>query len=71
MNNRSTTTESPQIVKADPLNHTEPCRSLCIKRLPESIWLRVHDNAHRSRLRLQDYLATILKDCEPVPPTTS
>lgn len=42
-------------------------RPLYIKSVPEAVWLRVHDNANRSRMRLKDYVAAVLEHCEPVP----
>lgn len=45
-------------------------RPLYIRRVPEAVWILVHDNAVRSRMRLQDYLVRILTSCEPLPVTT-
>jgi len=61
-----------------PINHTEvhhrpitpegvpDCRPLYIRRVPEEVWILVHDNANRSRMRLQDYVVEILKGCRPI-----
>lgn len=43
-------------------------RPIYVRRVPESVWLRVHENALRSRLRLQDYLVRIMADSEPFAP---
>ena len=53
---------NPQVM-AEPLH-----RPLYLRRVPEQIWILVHDNAIRSRMRLQDYIVEILKGCEPLPP---
>ena len=45
-------------------------RPLYIKRVPESVWILVHDNAIRSRMRLQDYLIRILAQAESFAPET-
>ncbi len=44
----------------------EHFRPLYLRRVPEQVWILVHDNAIRSRMRLQDYIVEILKGCEPV-----
>lgn len=45
---------------------TEFFRPLFVRRVPEKVWILVHDNANRSRMRLQDYIVEILKNCEPI-----
>jgi len=47
---------------------SEHTRPLYIRHVPESIWLKLHDNANRSRLRLGAYVVKLLQDCEPVQP---
>ncbi len=44
----------------------EHFRPLFLRRVPEQVWILVHDNANRSRMRLQDYIVEILKNCEPL-----
>lgn len=54
----------------DPITDTLPTpieehfRPLYLRRVPEQVWILVHDNAIRSRMRLQDYIVEILKNCE-------
>ena len=56
----------------DPTRETTPTqaeehfRPLYLRRVPEQVWIQVHDNAIRSRMRLQDYIVEILKGCEPL-----
>ncbi|HWG42807.1 MAG TPA: hypothetical protein VN688_08485 [Gemmataceae bacterium] len=58
--------------QADPIQETpagggtEFYRPLYVRRVPEEVWILVHDNAIRSRMRLQDYIVEILKGCEPL-----
>ena len=40
-------------------------RPLYVRKVPEAVWLRIHDNAHRSRMRIQDYVVRVLEDCKP------
>ena len=42
-------------------------RPLYLRRVPEPVWILVHTNALRSRMRLQDYLVKILEECRPFP----
>lgn len=49
-----------------PTTTEEQFRPLYLRRVPEHVWILVHDNAIRSRMRLQDYIVEILKGCEPV-----
>jgi hypothetical protein len=44
-------------------------RPIYVRRVPESVWIRVHENALKSRLRLQDYLVKVMADSEPFTPT--
>lgn len=64
----NTITETPVLAAPDSMPTapiiTEPTRPLYIKRLPESVWIRVHENALRSRMRLQEYVSTILESSE-------
>ena len=41
-------------------------RPLYVRRVPEAIWILVHENAIRSRMRLQEYIVELLKECEPM-----
>lgn len=50
-----------------PVPAAEHFRPLYVRRVPEEVWILVHDNAIRSRMRLQDYIVEILKDCQPIP----
>ena len=43
-------------------------RPLYLRRVPETVWNRVHENAIRSRLRLQAYLIKLMEQCHPFPP---
>lgn len=45
----------------------EPSRPLYLRRVPESVWLRVHINALQSRMRLQDYLTRLMANSNPFP----
>lgn len=42
-------------------------RPLYVRRVPERVWLMIHDNAHRSRMRLQDYMVKLMEHAEPFP----
>ena len=61
-------------IQAVPTQETPPTarpdfyRPIYIRRVPEEVWILVHDNAIRSRMRLQDYLVSILSTCEPLSP---
>lgn len=55
------TTDTPALTPAE-----EHFRPLYLRRVPERVWILVHDNAIRSRMRLQDYIVEILKSCEPL-----
>lgn len=46
----------------------EYCRPLYVKCVPEKVWILVHDNAIRSRMRLQNYLIKIMAESQPFPP---
>jgi hypothetical protein len=52
--------------KTTPTQAEEHFRPLYLRRVPEQVWIQVHDNAIRSRMRLQDYIVEILKGCEPL-----
>lgn len=71
------TTTSPELLMPNNLNQLcrqakavenmeENTRPLYIRRVPESVWKLVHINAIESRMRLQDYLVSILKGSAPV-----
>ncbi len=45
-------------------------RPLYLGKLPTPIWERLHINAIRSGLPLQDYLAILLEHAEPLAPAT-
>jgi hypothetical protein len=49
-------------------DQNEYCRPLYIKRVPEATWIRVHENAMRSRMRLQEYVIRILQQSLPILP---
>lgn len=57
--------------QADPAQETPPTttedfyRSLYLRRVPEQVWILVHDNAIRSRMRLQDYIVESWKTANP------
>ena len=53
----------PTVTDPNPECH----RPLYLRRVPENVWILVHDNAIRSRMRLQDYIVAILEGCEPLP----
>jgi hypothetical protein len=57
----------PQRLPAQAQPH-EISRPIFVRRVPEPIWIRVHENALKSRLRLQAYLVRLMADCEPFPP---
>jgi hypothetical protein len=62
----TTLTEMPQ--EPQPFPATEDhYRPLYLRRVPEPVWILIHDNAIRSRMRLQDYLVKILEQCRPFP----
>lgn len=46
----------------------EITRPLYLKRVPESVWIKVHQNALNSRLRLSTYLVKLMAESEPFPP---
>ena len=46
----------------------EISRPLYIRRVPESTWNRVHENAIRSRMRLSAYLVKLMEQSQPFPP---
>lgn len=46
---------------------SEATRPLYLRRIPESIWVRVHVNAITSGLRLQEYLTLVMAECQPIP----
>src|SRR5438128_1370158 len=61
------TTRNPRMQTCPPNTITMPepapvptvhefTRPLYVRKVPESVWLRVHDNALRSRMRIQDYI---------------
>jgi hypothetical protein len=55
-------------IQAMPNTPVQECyRALYVRRVPEQVWILVHDNAIRSRMRLQDYIVKILEGCEPFP----
>ncbi len=58
-------TSSPHLTPATTNEFTRP---LYVRKVPESVWLRVHDNAHRSRMRIQDYVVQLLRNCQPFIP---
>ncbi len=41
-------------------------RPLYLKKVPTPVWERVHVNAIRSGMRLNDYLVSVLANAEPV-----
>jgi hypothetical protein len=43
-------------------------RPLYVKKVPEAVWNRVHENAIKSRMRLSEYLIKVLEKCQPLPP---
>jgi hypothetical protein len=45
----------------------EPTRSLYIRRVPEGVWIKVHENALHSRMRLKDYLLWLMSNSTPCP----
>ena len=57
------TNKEPQPLPV-PADHYRP---LYLRRVPEPVWILVHDNAIRSRMRLQDYLVKVLEGCQPIP----
>ena len=62
------TITDPDTERASPsIPIEEHYRPLYLRRVPEKVWILVHDNAIRSRMRLQDYLVKILEACEPIP----
>lgn len=48
---------------------TEPMRSIGVKRLPQSTWLRCKQNALLSNLSLTDFIIRVLDQSTPYPPT--
>ena len=62
----TTLTETPP--EPQPLPVTEnPYHALYVRRVPEPVWILIHDNAMRSRMRLQDYLVKVLEQSRPFP----
>lgn len=51
-----TATSPPESAPPD-----EPTRPLYVRRIPEPLWLRLHENALRSRVRLQTYVVKLLE----------
>lgn len=50
---------------------TDQHRPLYIKRVPEATWIKIHENALRSRMRLQEYIVQLLEQTPLLPmPTT-
>lgn len=51
-------------------NGTSPpySRPMYLKRVPEEIWIRTHDNANRSRLSLQAFVVKLLANSGPFDP---
>src|SRR5262245_55871667 len=43
-------------------------RPLYVRRVPEAVWNRVHENALRSRMRLSAYLVKLMEQSHPFPP---
>ena len=60
------TTQIDPPEKPQPTPNEELFRPLFVRRVPEQVWILVHDNALRSRMRLQDYIVAVLKGCEPI-----
>jgi hypothetical protein len=56
------------ISKPSQSSQTDYTRPLYVRRVPEAIWNRVHDNANRSRMRLQSYLVKIMEQSQPFLP---
>jgi hypothetical protein len=61
------TLQPPPTQEAPAAPANDFCRPLYLRRVPEQVWILVHDNAIRSRMRLQDYIVEILKASEPFP----
>lgn len=61
----ATMTDPP--LDTPPTPTEEHFRPLYLRRVPEHVWILVHDNAIRSRMRLQDYIVKILQECRPFP----
>lgn len=57
-------TSTEPTLEAVPTPTPEYFRPLYIRRVPEQVWILVHDNANRSRMRLQDYVVEVLKNCQ-------
>lgn len=55
------------ILQQPPTPVSEITRPLYVRRMPLAVWNRIHINAIKSQMRLQQYLVRILATSKPVP----
>jgi hypothetical protein len=49
---------------------TETMRPIYVRKVPQSVWDRVHHNAIASRMRLSEYLVRLMDESGPFTPMT-